>query len=162
MSDRTPSALPDIPGGAALIEWYGFVPNFHDGFVLSVKLASDGPGEIRIHTWRMTDQTDEKGYFILDKHAVVTFVLEEIVEINLQKFNEIGCIHEFEVIPARDDFELRWYDVSGAGGSGIEGSIRARRLSVSFAPGKPAKSGARWAGVGFSGDESTADAAGRG
>jgi len=142
MSGRTPSALPDIPGGAALIEWFGFVPNFHDGVVLSTRLASDGPGEVKIHTWRMTDRTDEKGYFILDKHAVVTFVLDDVVEINLSKFNEIGCVHELEVVTAGEGFEIRWHDVSGAGGPGIEGSVRARRMSVSFVPGKPDKSGA--------------------
>jgi hypothetical protein len=145
MTERAPSALPDIPGGAELIEWFGFVPNFHDGFVLSTRLASDGPGEIRIHTWRMTDRTDEQGYFILDKHSVVTLVLDEIFEINLKKFNEMGCVHELEVVPERNGFEIRWYDVSGAGGPGIEGSIRARRVSVSLVPGKPAKSGAPWA-----------------
>lgn len=155
MAGRTPSALPDLPGGAALIEWYGFIPSFHDGFVLSTRLASDGPGEIRIHTWRMTDRTDAKGAIILDKHAVVTFVLEDVFEVNLQKFNEIGCVHDLEVVPVDGGFEIRWYDVSGAGGPGIEGSIRARRMSVSFMPGKPAKSGARWAEAGFSRDGPT-------
>ncbi|MGO1074723.1 hypothetical protein [Inquilinus sp. CA228] len=145
MSDHAPSALPEIPGGAALIEWYGFVPNFHDGFVLSVKLASDGPGEIRIHTWRMTDRTDEKGYFILDRHAIVIFALEGVTDINLSEFNEIGCISELGVFRGRDCFEIRW---DGAGVLGVEGSIRARRISVSFVPGKPAKSGAPWAEVG--------------
>jgi hypothetical protein len=152
MNDRKPSVLPDIPGGAALVEWYGRVPNFHDGFVLSTRLASDGPSEIRIHTWRMTSQTDERGYFILDKHAVVTFALEDILEVNLNKISAIGCIMQLDVTTTRDGFEVRWEDVSGAGGPGIEGSIRARRLSVSFVPGKPPKSGARWAEAGFSSD----------
>lgn len=148
MTERAPSALPDIPGGAELIEWYGFIPNFHDGFVLSTKLASNGPGEIRIHIWRITNRTDEKGYFLLDKHAVVTLVLEDVLEINLQKFNEIGCVHELEIVLAEGGFEIRWYDVSGAGGPGIEGSIRARCVSVSFVPGKPAKSDAPGAEAG--------------
>jgi hypothetical protein len=160
MSGRTPSALPDIPGGAELIEWYGFIPSFHDGFVLSTRLASDGPGEIRIHTWRMTDRTDEKGYFILDKHAVVTFALEDVTDMNLREFNEIGCIHHLDVARVAGGFEIRWDGVGGTGGPGIEGSIRTRRLSVSFVPGKPDKSGARWAEAGFSQDKPTA--AGRG
>jgi len=137
MSDRTPSALSEITGGTALIEWYGFVPNFHDGLVLSVKLASDGPGEIRIHTWRITDRTDERGYFILDKHAVVTFSLEDIRAVNLRNFNEPTAIHDLFLTAAEDGFEIRWDNVCGAGGPGIEGSVTARRISVYFTPGKP-------------------------
>lgn len=107
MSGRVPSALPDIPGGAALVDWYGFIPNFHDGLVLSVKLASGGRGEIRIHTWRITDRTDERGYFILDKHAVVTFGLEDIRAVDLRNFDEPTAIHDLHLTAAEDGFEVR-------------------------------------------------------
>ncbi|MGO4129781.1 hypothetical protein AB4Z01_35665 [Inquilinus sp. YAF38] len=137
MSGLPPSALPDIPGGAELIAWYGFTPYFHDGLVLSVRLASDGPGEIRIHTWRITDRTDERGYFILDKHAVVTFSLEDIRAVDLRNFNEPTAIHYLFLTVAEDGFEIRWDNVCGTGGPGIEGSVIARRISVSFTPGTP-------------------------
>ncbi|MFE0758864.1 hypothetical protein ACFW16_33210 [Inquilinus sp. NPDC058860] len=137
MSDRTPSALPGIPGGAELIEWYGFIPNFHDATVLSVAFANDGRGEIRIHTWRMTDQSDERGYIILDKHAVVTLSLEDIREINLGISHDLGGIYDLSLSAAKDGFRIEWENTCGTGGPGIEGSIRARRVSVSFVPGKP-------------------------
>ncbi|TSD83350.1 hypothetical protein FFK22_038245 [Mycobacterium sp. KBS0706] len=146
MSGRTPSALPDIPGGAALIEWFGFVPNFHDGLVLATRLASDGPGEIRIHTWRITNRTDERGYFILDKHTVVTFSLEDIRAVNFRNFNEPTAIHRLFLTTVEDGFEIRWDNVCGAGGPGIEGSVTARRVSVSFVPGEPANDGGAEAG----------------
>jgi len=142
MSGLPPSALPDIPGGTELIDWYGFVPNFHDGLVLSVTLASDGPGEIRIHTWRMTDRTDERGYIILDKHAVVTFSLEDIRAVDFRNFNEPTAIHDLLLTAAEGGFEIQWINVCGHGGPGIEGSVTARRVGVSFVPGEPAKSGA--------------------
>jgi hypothetical protein len=146
MAGRIRSALPDIPGGAALIEWFGFVPSFHDGFVLFATFLKGGPGEIRIHTWRMTDQTDEHGYFILDKHAVVTFLLEDVREINLRNPNELGCIYHLSLSAVEDGLQIQWDDVCGAGGPGIEGSVTARRISVSFVPGKPANDGGAEAG----------------
>lgn len=152
MSGRPPSALPGIPGGAALIEWFGFIPNFHDGSVLFAEFVDGGRGELRIHAWRMTDRTDERGYIILDRHAVVTFLLEDVREIDLRNPNELGGIYDLSLSAVEDGFRIHWDDVCGAGGPGIEGSVTARRISVSFVPGKPAKSGARWAEAGVSRD----------
>jgi hypothetical protein len=142
MSGLPPSALPDIPGGAELIDWFGFTPHFHDANVLSVAFAKDGRGEIRIHAWRMTDQTDDRGYFILDKHAVVTLSLEGIREINLGIVHDLGGIHDLSLSATKDGFRIDWENSCGTGGPGIDGSTHARRVSVSFVPGEPVKSGA--------------------
>ncbi|HEY9343867.1 MAG TPA: hypothetical protein VIQ53_01090 [Inquilinus sp.] len=137
MSGRAPSALPDIPGGAALIEWFGFVPHFHDGSVLFAKFVDGGRGELRIHAWRMTDQTDARGYFVLDRHAVVTFLLEDIREISLRNPNELGGIFDLSLSAIEGGFRIQWEDVCGPDGPGIDGAVTARRISVSFVPGKP-------------------------
>lgn len=138
MTERAPSALPDIPGGADLIEWFGFVPNFHDGSVLFAEFVDGGKGEIRIHAWRMTDQTDERGYFILDRHAVVTFSFDDVRDIKLRDINEFGGIFDLSLTAIDDGFRIQWENTCGHDGPGIEGSVAARRVSVSFVPGKPA------------------------
>jgi hypothetical protein len=36
--------------------------------------------------WEMTKKTDEHGYYVLAKHVVVEFVLEEILDLSLNGF----------------------------------------------------------------------------
>ena len=141
MSGRTPSALPDIPGGVELIKWFGFTPHFHDASVLFAKFVDGGRGELRIHAWRMTDQTDAHGYFILDRHAVVTFSFEGVRDINLRDVNEFGGIYDLSLSAIDDGFRIEWDNTCGRDGPGIEGSVAARDVRVSFVPGKPEKNG---------------------
>ncbi|MBB2822914.1 hypothetical protein EFD56_14325 [Rhizobium phaseoli] len=39
-----------------------------------------------IHGWIGTDDVDQEGYRILDKHAVVTFAFEDILDLQLDGF----------------------------------------------------------------------------
>ena len=68
----------EIPGASDLFAWFGFWPTFHDGEVLSVHLDRSGPSRIRVHTWEGTHQLDSRGYIVLRKHVIVTFILEDV------------------------------------------------------------------------------------
>ena len=37
------TVLATVPGGHALVEWFGRTPNFHDAEMQEIKLASRGP-----------------------------------------------------------------------------------------------------------------------
>ena len=126
------SILHDIPGGKALLEWFGRVPHFHDAEVLDIVLASQRPSILRIHTWNMTNEVDAQGYFILEKHAVVVITLEEATQVTLYNFDLPGIIGFLEITKNEAGYLFDW-DAS----YGVAGTLQARRASFDLVPGKP-------------------------
>ncbi|MFI0846171.1 hypothetical protein [Mesorhizobium sp. IMUNJ 23232] len=75
-----------IPGAAEVVDWFGFVPTFHDAEVVGLDLRRRAPSRLNVYFWRGLNQTDERGHFICDRHAVVTFVMTDIIHIQLKGF----------------------------------------------------------------------------
>lgn len=71
-----------LPGGQDIIDWFGFCPSFHDATLERLELFGDGLLSLRTH--RMTNQMDEKGFYILDRHAVVTLHLKAVTGVKLE------------------------------------------------------------------------------
>ena len=72
-----------IQNQQALIDIFGEYPSFHDAEVLSILLDRDGEASpsltIQIHAWHMTNEVDQKGYFILKNQTVITFLFGQIL-----------------------------------------------------------------------------------
>ncbi len=127
------SILHDIPGGKPLLEWFGRVPRFHDANLLEITFSGNGAGLLRIHAWNMTDEVDAKGYFVLDKHAIVTFALEGVSAVNCTDFDVVpGIIFGLEITKVDEHFRIEW-DSS----YGVAGFVTARRIRIDLVPGKP-------------------------
>lgn len=144
------SILPELVGGPELVSWFGRVPRFHDAEVLSLRLARDGESSFRVHTWNMTSAVDERGFFILDKHVVVTFLLQSISGLRLDGFSGQNVINALTVRrytgacdvlgqeffscdpPGDDDFGLILEATYGVGGA-----IYAKDVRVTFEPEAP-------------------------
>jgi len=127
------SFLHDIPGGKPLLEWFGRVPRFHDAKLLEINFSSNGAGLLRIHAWNMTDKVDAKGYFVLDKHAIVTLTLEGVRAINCTDFDMVpGIIFDLEIAKADEDFRVEW-----SASYGVTGLVIAKHARINLAPGKP-------------------------
>ena len=124
--------LRSIPGGQALFDWFGRVPHFHDANVLEISLASKGPSMVRFHTWHMTDKLDDKGYFILEKHIVVTLILDEVTHVDLHDFDLPGIVGFLDITRTEDGYQFAW-DVS----YGVGGSLRAKQARIELSPGEP-------------------------
>lgn len=126
------SILHDIPGGEALVEWFGRVPRFHDAELLEIIFSGKGAGVLRIHAWNMTDEVDAQGYFVLDKHAVVTLALEGVSEINCADFDMVpGIILDLEITTAGEHFRVEWN-----ASYGVTGSVTAKHVRAILKPGK--------------------------
>ncbi|RDJ24281.1 hypothetical protein DWF00_04155 [Bosea caraganae] len=137
----------DIPGGPELLQWFGGAPTFHDAEIIQLHLNRNGVSTLRLHGWVMTNEVDEKGFFVLQKHAVVTFAIEGIQDLKLDGFshqNVIGGLtldwapdrgrsNYFPIPPSARDIEIELEPCFG-----MDGHIRAQRVSVTFEPGKPA------------------------
>ncbi|MFI5013420.1 MAG: hypothetical protein ACHQAY_13845 [Hyphomicrobiales bacterium] len=136
-----------IPGGPDLVAWFGHVPNFQDAEIVSLDLHRRGPSILRIHFWNRRNEIDDCGYYVLDRHAVVAFTLEDIMDLQLDGFSHQNVIFGlqlrraserpdrrpyYSLDPSPDDYEIQLEPCFG-----LDGSIRCRRISVAFIPGKP-------------------------
>jgi hypothetical protein len=127
------SALHDIPGGEALLGWFGCVPRFHDAKLREITFSGKGSGQLRIHAWNMTNKVDARGYFVLDKHVVVTLALEGVSAISCTNFDMVpAIIFDLEITSLDQGFRLEW-----SASYGVSGSISAKEVRITLEPGEP-------------------------
>lgn len=84
-SDRTmdEDLFGSLPGGQTVIDWFGFCPHFHDGNLERLEL-SGGNAVLAIRAFRMTSKVDAAGYFVQDRHAVVTLRMRGVTGVKLE------------------------------------------------------------------------------
>ncbi len=139
-----------VSGGPELLAWFGYVPSFHDAEIIGLHLNRTGPSTLRIHTWDVTGKVDSKGFFVHEKDVVVTFTLEEIESLELEGFshqNVIGGLELNRIEAETSKFGMQsirpprsqpdFYEIVLHPCYGLAGTIRARRVSLALAPGKP-------------------------
>jgi hypothetical protein len=97
-------------------------PSFHDAEVLEISLDRRGPTlEAKIHVFRMTEEIDSRGYFVLTHHTLVTLRFVEIVLQNLRWFNQQNVLSNLYIErTSGDDAELGDYKVEFGGCWGVE------------------------------------------
>ena len=126
------SSFEQISGSEDLIAWFGFWPSFHDAEVLSIHLNRASESSVVIHTWHRTDQVDRRGYFVLDKHVVVTFILEGIITVRLEDFNHQNVISGLSLETIASGYRLTLHPCFGA-----QGILEAKRVRITIQPGSP-------------------------
>jgi hypothetical protein len=132
-----------LPGGQAVLDWFGFCPDFHDGNLEALELAG-GNAVLRIQAHRMTSETDENGFIVLDRHAVVTLRMHGVTGLKLH--GDAGSII-LELLIRRlptDGAASDWQSCAGPRAGDIEvaldtsiglyGSIFAQALEFEFQP----------------------------
>ena len=72
-----------LPGVQAVIDWFGFCPDFHDGTLERLELAA-GHASITIRTHRMTAKTDAEGFYVPDRRAAVTLRMSGVTGVKLE------------------------------------------------------------------------------
>ncbi|MEO8141402.1 MAG: hypothetical protein ABI617_01955 [Sphingomicrobium sp.] len=127
-------------GGPEVVSWFGFIPDFHDAKVRRMEFLA-GAGVIEIDAFRMTSEVDERGYFRLDRHALVSLNLSGVTGVIMScdpnpGIEELGIrrLNSKVDIPANiaalvGDLEIAFDDVCG--GSGL---IFARSISLTVTP----------------------------
>jgi Immunity protein 50 len=127
-----PIHLREVNGAVELHDWFGYWPNFHDAEIISVCLNRKGRSSLRIHTWEMTKEIDEKGYYVLTKHIVVEFAFEAVSGLSLNGFSHQNVIFGLGIEKTDSGFRLTLDECYG-----LAGSIEAEKISISLTPGKP-------------------------
>lgn len=143
--------LRSIPGGADLIAWFGDVPTFGDAEILDLHLDRSGPSTLRLHLWHEDLNAKAQVGPPSAKHAVVSFILDEIVGLSLQDFSSQNVIGGLKVSRLSEQgalFDMNWltapepqtfFEVALEPCFGLSGMIRAKRVSVAFTPDQPAR-----------------------
>jgi hypothetical protein len=123
----------DIAGAERLVERFGDWPSFHDAEVIRVVFDRRGENrptaELLVHVWLMTNSVDERGYYVLEKHTLVRFVFERIVEIQLSEFNRQNVLFDLEISPETVDGAPA-YRVTLTTSYGLEGWVVCGRIVV--------------------------------
>ena len=136
-----PKLFASLPGALAILDWFGFMPSFHDAKLAGIDIGLD-TATIKIDAFRMTSNVDERGYFILDRHARVTIVVGKvsglilkgeaqsiIAQLNIRRISEDRSGFDTCAGPRAGDFEIRLETSHG-----LEGSIFGEELFLSLAP----------------------------
>lgn len=126
------ATIGDLEGGAALCAWFEGVPSFHDATLRELELRQGAPGRLVAHIFRIESEVDAQGYFLLTKHVNVTLTIFELIEVELSEIKEAGIMDGLDVEIDDDGITL-----SLESSYGVHGRIKAKRVVVSFEPGKP-------------------------
>ncbi len=95
MSDDSIEHIYDqIPGGQALLDWFGYVPSFHDAEIVGLDLRRTGRAccASTISSRHTSPSTSKAAPIVFEKHAVVTFALEDIMDLQLNGFSHQNVI----------------------------------------------------------------------
>jgi hypothetical protein len=136
-----------IEGGSDLVDWFGYAPDFHDAEVIELSLHRRGQSILRVHAWRTGRDVNEQGYLVQDKHVIVTFIMEGIMDLQLDGFSHQNVISELVLRAAPDRPDRRpFYALDRSPGDlelelapcfGLDGRIRCQRLKIEITPGMP-------------------------
>jgi hypothetical protein len=126
-----PPELEAVEGAKHLYDWFGYWPTFHDAEVIRLHLNRRDASTLTLHTWEMTGEVDEKGFYVQTKHAVVEFVMK-VVGLSLNGFNHQNVVFGLAVAKVECGFQVTLEDCYG-----IAGTIDAMELSIRLTPGKP-------------------------
>ncbi len=124
--------LHDLPGAADVINWFGYMPTFHDAEVIELRLRRGTDSTLLIHFWHTTNELDEQGQFVRDKNAVVAFSLEEVTDLDLTEFGHQNVISGLELEQVDGGLQLTLLPSFG-----LSGTITAKEISVKIIPRTP-------------------------
>lgn len=125
-----PDELRDVPGAQALYDWFGYWPTLHDGELVDIVLRTQGLSLIRIYTCGFTGAVDAHGYFEQTKHITVSFILDEIIDVDLRGFSSQNVMNAVTLVKTGDRYRVEMEPVYG-----IYGSITAKHVRIELEPG---------------------------
>jgi len=98
--------MPPVKNAHLLELIFGRWPSFHDAEIHSIVLTRDRTGapqnrprlEATIHVWEMTPEVDDKGFYVLKDHTMVTLAFDSITDLSLNGFNHQNVLWDLEIV----------------------------------------------------------------
>lgn len=114
-----------------LVDWFGFEHDMHDAEVQSIHLRHPPDKSfISIRAFRMTAEVDDRGYFVLDRHAMVTFQLEGVKAVQTENWEFCSTLMNVDWELSEGLHRLTLVSVM----DGSETILTAQRITVSVEP----------------------------
>lgn len=130
MDSELASVYRSIPGGTELLTWFGDVPSFHDAEIVSILLDRGNASRLHIRAWK-------GDYHKPDNHAIVSFSIGKIVDVELNGFSGQNVIDGLVLRraldrPERDQIQplLTDYEIELEPCYGLFGMIRGRDIRI--------------------------------
>lgn len=130
-----------ITNSDAVVSVFGHWPSFHDAEVLGLELARqiDGPSGpslvVQIHVFSMTNEVDDRGYFVCKNHSTVLLKFDGIFELELDGFNHQNALSGLGIAASGTE---GLFDVHFDPAYGMESRFKCRAIEVaSVTPGIP-------------------------
>ena len=111
-----------VSGSSKLTGAMGYWPSFHDANVVNVSRASDSI-TAAVHVFAMTDQVDAAGYYVLEKHHLVTLALEGVQSSSLPPDYSSDCLSQLSFQRAGASICVEFESHMGSGGEVICNSV---------------------------------------
>jgi hypothetical protein len=121
--------LRQLEGGAALCDWFGGSPSFHDAKLSTLDIRQGADSVLVAHIFKAGPELTRDGYYVQTNQAVVTFTMSKIIDVELHDIMEAAIMDGLDI--ERDEVGTT---LSFGSNYGARGRLRAERVSLSFAP----------------------------
>jgi hypothetical protein len=124
--------LNQLEGGQALCDWFGESPTFHDAALTTLELRQGADSVLVAKIFKAGPDVDANGYYVQRDHAVVTFTLSELVDVELHDFMQASIMDGLDI-----ERDAGGVTLSFDSSYGVHGRIRAKAVRLSFAWSEP-------------------------
>ena len=134
-----------IAGSEKLSSIFGRWPSFHDAEVLELQIQRghiDTDAKIyefplltvKIHLWLMTNDVDQKGYYVSTKHTLVTMRFYDVDNFKMEGFNHQNAIFGLRIEQkTRDEGPTPYFAVDFEPSFGIDATLTCLRIEIAEA-----------------------------
>lgn len=120
-----------------LTDIFGRWPSFHDAEVVSIELMRESAGisepslRAKIHVFETTPEIDDRGFYVLKNHVVVTFLFRGIDESAVSDFNQQNALRDLVIIDISSrQLEKLKFQVHFSSLFGVEAEFKCRSVEV--------------------------------
>jgi hypothetical protein len=131
-----------IQGSEKLTNIFGYWPSFHDAEVLELHLWRGyvEPEKnsyifpiltLKAHVWEMTQAVDERGFFVLRHHTLVTLKFRDVEDLKIDGFNHQNAIFCLSIVQReRESKASPYFDVELEQSFGIGSTFKCLGIEV--------------------------------
>lgn len=116
---------------------FGYWPSFHDAEVISVELqrAQDGSDQptlrARVYVFAVTKEVDDRGFYVLKNHTLVTFLFRGIDESQIKSFNHQNALWELKITDLSSrQLENLNFEVHFVPSFGVEAEFKCKTVEI--------------------------------
>jgi hypothetical protein len=133
---------PLIAGREKLTSIFGRWPSFHDAEVHELRFQRghiDTDAQVyefpcltvKLHHWLMTNEIDQKGYYVSTKHTLTTVKFFDVDNFKMEGFNHQNAIFGLEIDQkTREEGPTPYFTVDFEPSFGIDATFTALRIEI--------------------------------